>query len=29
MSLYLKRVEARKFIWPVSQNGSAVAVSAV
>lgn len=28
MSLYLKRLEAGKFIWPVSQNGSAVPVSA-
>ena len=27
MSLYMKRLEAGKFIWPVSQNGSAVAVS--
>ncbi|WP_073990410.1 IS66 family insertion sequence element accessory protein TnpB [Rhizobium hidalgonense] len=27
MSLYLKRLEAGKFIWPVSQNGSAVPVS--
>ncbi|WP_431355681.1 IS66 family insertion sequence element accessory protein TnpB [Agrobacterium vaccinii] len=24
MSLYLKRLEAGKFIWPVSQSGSAV-----
>lgn len=28
MSLYLKRLEAGKFIWPVSQNGSSVPVSA-
>ena len=28
MSLYLKRLEAGKFIWPASQNGTAVAVSA-
>ncbi|MBY2926449.1 transposase [Rhizobium leguminosarum] len=28
MSLYLKRLEAGKFVWPVSQNGSAVPVSA-
>lgn len=28
MSLCLKRLEAGKFIWPVSQNGSAVPVSA-
>jgi transposase len=28
MSLYLKRLEAGKFIWPVSQSGSAVPVSA-
>ncbi|OWV64187.1 transposase [Rhizobium sp. R339] len=28
MSLYLKRLEAGKFIWPVSQNGCAVPVSA-
>lgn len=28
MSLYLKRLEAGKFIWPVSQNASAVPVSA-
>lgn len=27
MSLYLKRLEAGKFIWPVSQNASAVPVS--
>ncbi|ASP89642.1 hypothetical protein CDO26_36660 (plasmid) [Sinorhizobium meliloti] len=27
MSLYMKRLEAGKFIWPVSQNGSAVAFS--
>ena len=27
MSLYLKRLEAGKFIWPVSQIGSAVPVS--
>ena len=26
MSLYIKRLEAGKFIWPVSQNGSAVPV---
>ena len=28
MSLYLKRLEAGKFIWPVSQSGAAVPVSA-
>jgi transposase len=28
MSLYLKRLEAGKFIWPVSRNGAAVPVSA-
>ena len=28
MSLYLKRLEAGKFIWPVSQSGAAVSVSA-
>jgi len=28
MSLYLKRLEAEKFIWPVSQSGAAVPVSA-
>jgi len=28
MSLYAKRLEAGKFIWPVSQNRSAVPVSA-
>jgi len=28
MSLYLKRLEAGKFIWPVSQNSSSVPVSA-
>lgn len=28
MSLYLKRLEAGKFIWPVSQSGEAVQVSA-
>jgi transposase len=27
MSLYIKRLEAGKFIWPVSHNGSAVPVS--
>ena len=27
MSLYLKRLEAGKFIWPVSQSGAAVPVS--
>ena len=27
MSLYTKRLEAGKFIWPVSQSGSAVPVS--
>ena len=27
MSFYMKRLEAGKFIWPVSQNGSAVPVS--
>lgn len=26
---YVKRLEAGKFIWPVSQNGAAVPVSAV
>jgi transposase len=28
MSLYLKRLEAGKFVWPVSQDGTAVAISA-
>lgn len=28
MSLYLKRLEAGKFIWPVSQSGQAVQISA-
>lgn len=28
MSLYLKRLEAGKFIWPVSQSGATVPVSA-
>ncbi|SFQ79218.1 IS66 family insertion sequence element accessory protein TnpB [Donghicola eburneus] len=28
MSLYLKRLEAGKFIWPDSQSGTAVPVSA-
>jgi len=28
MSLYLKRLEAGKFIWPVSQSEAAVLVSA-
>ena len=28
MSLYVKRLEAGKFIWPVSQCGTAVAISA-
>ena len=28
MSLYLKRLEAGKFIWPVSPDGTAVAISA-
>ena len=28
MSLYVKRLEAGKFIWPTSSDGSAVAVSA-
>jgi transposase len=28
MSLYLKRLEAGKFIWPASENGAAVQVSA-
>ena len=28
MSLYLKRLEAGKFIWPVSRDGAAVPVSA-
>ena len=27
MSLYIKRLEAGKFIWPVSQSGAAVPVS--
>ncbi|MDQ7775326.1 transposase [Paracoccus aminovorans] len=27
MSPYVKRLEAGTFIWPVSQNGSAVPVS--
>ena len=28
MSLYLQRLEAGRFIWPVSQSGAAVPVSA-
>lgn len=28
MSLYTKRLEAGKFIWPVSQGGTAVPISA-
>jgi len=28
MSLYIKRLEAGKFIWPVSQDGAAVPISA-
>ena len=28
MSLYVKRLEAGKFIWPVSRDGTAVAISA-
>ena len=28
MSLYTKRLEAGKFIWPVSQDGTAVSISA-
>jgi transposase len=28
MSLYVKRLEAGKFIWPVSQDGTAVSISA-
>ena len=28
MSLYTKRLEAGKFIWPVSQDGTAVPISA-
>ncbi|WP_411572357.1 IS66 family insertion sequence element accessory protein TnpB [Thioclava sp. A2] len=28
MSLYLKRLEAGKFIWPVSREGASVAISA-
>ncbi|MEP2680580.1 MAG: IS66 family insertion sequence element accessory protein TnpB [Sulfitobacter sp.] len=28
MSLYLKRLEAGKFIWPVSRSGEAVQISA-
>lgn len=28
MSLHVKRLEAGKFIWPVSQTGSAVPISA-
>ena len=28
MSLYAKRLEVGKFIWPVSQNGTAVQISA-
>ena len=28
MSLYLKRLEAGKFIWPVSRSGDAVQISA-
>ena len=28
MSLYIKRLEAGRFIWPVSQDGTAVSISA-
>ena len=28
MSLYTKRLEAGKFLWPVSQDGTAVSISA-
>ena len=28
MSLYIKRLEAGKFIWPVSQDGTSVQISA-
>ena len=28
MSLYSKRLEAGKFIWPVSESGTSVAISA-
>jgi len=28
MSLYTKRLEGGKFIWPVSQDGTAVSISA-
>jgi transposase len=28
MSLYIKRLEAGRFIWPVSQDGTAVLTSA-
>ena len=28
MSLYVKRLEAGKFIWPTSQSGEAVPISA-
>lgn len=28
MSLYVKRLEAGKFIWPTAKGGEAVAVSA-
>lgn len=28
MSLYIRRLEAGKFIWPVSHGGTAVAISA-
>lgn len=28
MSLYVKRLEAGKFIWPASQSGAAVPISA-
>ena len=28
MSLYIKRLEAGKFIWPVGSTGAAVAISA-
>jgi transposase len=28
MSLYIKRLEAGKFIWPASGNGAAVVISA-
>jgi transposase len=28
MSLYIKRLEAGKFIWPVSQDGTAIPIAA-